>query len=151
MKTKHRVASQHKRRHRDDLAVYKTVGRSATAMLTPSEITTCALPVHVGWEAIKTGKGSGRDVRVITEALSICVIAAEEIDPFLEETSISAAQAICGIAERYARIGRIGVDAAALRDIPPALEFYDALLSTATSGQLFGWTERVMQVKGVAQ
>ena len=61
-----------------------------------------------------------------------------------------AAQAICGIAERYARLGRIGVDAHALRDIPPAIEFYDALLSTATSGDLFGWMERVMRVKGVS-
>ena len=150
MKTKHRVASQHKRRHRDDLSVYKVLGRSATALLTPAEIATCALPVRVGWEAIKTGKGTGTDLRALTEALSICVLAAEEIDPFLEETSINAAQAICGIAERYARLGRIGPDAAALRDIPPALEFYDELLRTATSGDLFGWMERVMQVRGVA-
>lgn len=150
MKTKHRVASQHKRRHRDDLAVYKTVLRTATALLTPDEIATCALPVHVGWEAIKTGKGSGRDVRVLTEAVSVCLIAAEEIDPFLEETAEKAAMAVCSIAERFARLGRIGVDATALQDIPPVLEFYDALLRTATSGQLFGWMERVIKARKVA-
>lgn len=147
MKTKHRIAAQHKRTQRDEFAMAKTISRMSTAPLSQQEQIELALPARVAWEAIKTGKGSGVDLRTLSEALSICVIAAEKIDPFLEETSLAAAMAICSIADRYGRIGRLGVDAVSLRDIPPALEFYDELLKTATSGQLFQWVEKVIQAR----
>lgn len=146
MKTKHRRAAHAKRTARDDLAMCSTIARSSVAMLTPDEIASCALPVRVGWEAIKTGKGSGHDLRVLAQALSVCMIAAEEIDPFLEETATKAAMALCNITERYSRLRKIGVDADALRDIPPALEFYDEILKSAECGKLFGWMEQVMRI-----
>ena len=55
--------------------------------------------------------------------------------------------ALCGIADRYERVGRLGVDAASLRDIPPALEFYEELLRTATAGQLFEWMQAVARAR----
>ena len=144
MKTKHRIAAQHKRIQRDEFAMAKTIGRMSTAQLSDKEYIELALQTRVSWEAIKTGKASGVDLRNLSDAVSVCLIAAEAIDPFLEETSTAAAKAVCSIADRY---GRIGVDADALRDIPPALEFYDELLKTASAGQLFQWIEKVIQAR----
>lgn len=151
MKTKHRTASKAKRIVRDDLAVYRTVSRMSMEPLTQQEQLDCSVSLCKSWELIRTGNGTGNDLCALSDAVSICVMASEDIDPFLEETSIAAAQAVCAIADRYARVSRIGVDAASLRDIPPALDFYKELLRTATAGQLFGWMQKVLQAReGIA-
>lgn len=151
MKTKHRIAAQHKRIQRDELTAQKTICRNNKELLTEQERAECSWPVRMSWEKVRTGIATGGDLENLSDAVSVCLLAAEEKHHFLEDLSQSAAAAICSIAERYERINRIGVDAAALRDIPQALDFYDELLRTATSGQLFGWMEIVMKIRGDAQ
>lgn len=145
MKTRHRRAARAKHLMRDDLTMYKVVGKAQH--LTQAEQTECALPVRLAWTALRNGTATGSDLWSLTDAVSICTMAAESIDPFLEETSIAAAQALCGIADRYTRVKKLGVDAAALRDIPPAIEFYEELLRTATAGQLFDWMQAVAKAR----
>ncbi len=50
---------------------------------------------------------------------------AEEVAKFKAER---AQAAIVAMKERYVRTGRFGADAAALQDVPPMLDFYDALI-----------------------
>lgn len=151
MKTKHRRQAAAKRIVRDELTVYRTLGMNNKEMLTKDEQRACTIPLGKSWELIKAGHGTGVDLKALSDAVSICVMASEDIDPFLEDISESAAKAVCEVGDRCARTGRIGVDYAALRDIPPALEFYKELLSTATAGQLFTWMQAVLQAReGVA-
>lgn len=148
MKTKHRRQAAAKRIQRDYCAHQRVIGKAQT--LTPAEQAECALPVRLAWEALRNGTANGNDYRSLSDAIQICTAASEFIDPFLEETCFAAAAALCGIADRYERIKRLGVDAAALRDIPPALEFYEELLRTANAGQLFGWMQAVARAREVA-
>lgn len=145
MRTKHRKAAQHKRMQRDYCTHQRVIGKAQT--LTPAEQTECALPVRLAWEALRKGTATGSDYRSLSDAIQICTAASEFIDPFLEETCFAAAEALCGIADRYERVGKLGVDAASLRDIPPALEFYEELLRTATAGQLFEWMQAVARAR----
>ena len=147
MKTKHRKAAQHKRMQRDYFTHLRVIGKSSG--LTPEEQRACALPVRVAWEVMRKGEATKSDFHTLSDAIQICT-AASGIDPFLEDTCIAAAEAICSIAHRYERIKRFGVDAAALRDIPPALDFYDELLRTATAGQLAEWMQSVSDIRKAA-
>jgi len=55
------------------------------------------------------------------------------------------------VADRFIRCQRWGVDAAALRDIPPIVDFYEELLRNATGGQMEQWVGAVHSVKGLIQ
>lgn len=149
MKTDHRKASKAKRIQRDCFAHQRVIGKAQK--LTIAEQTECALPVRLAWEALRNGTATGKDYRAVSDAIQICTAASEFIDPFLEETCFAAAKALCAMADRFERVKKLGVDAASLRDIPPALEFYEELLREATAGQLFDWMQAVAMAREAAQ
>lgn len=55
--------------------------------------------------------------------------------------------AMAEVADRYTRVKRWGVDANALRDIPPIVDLYEELLRNATGGQMEQWLTAVARCK----
>lgn len=145
MKTKHRRAARAKHTLRDDLTMPKVVRRSQT--LTEEEQKQCSKPVHASWHALCNGKGAPSDVRRLTEIISVCVLASEEINPLLVEITHCASAAIIAIADRFARINKFGVDSKSLEYIPLVIDFYDELLRLAKRAQLAQWLLRVQEIR----
>ena len=145
MKTAHRKQAHAKRQHRDGFAMWKVIARSTG--FNEAEQTACALPVRLAWSALKGGTANGDDIATLTDVMAICTIAGQNMDALVGETCEAARNAMCGIADRYNRCQRWGVDAAALRDIPPVLDFYEELLRVSTGGQMEAWLSHVRGTK----
>jgi len=145
MKTAHRKQAHAKRQHRDSFALWKVIARSTG--FNEAEQTACALPVRMAWSALKGGTANGDDIATLTDVIAICTVAGQNMDALVEETCEAARNAMCGIADRYNRCQRWGVDAAALRDIPPVLDFYEELLRVSTGGQMEAWLGHVRGTK----
>lgn len=141
MKTKHRSAAHAKRQHRDDFSLWKVIARSTG--FNEAEQDACAMPVYQAWAALKNGTANGDDIATLTDVIAICTIAGQNMDALVEETCDAARRAMCAVADRYTRCQRWGVDAAALRDIPPIVDFYEELLRNATGGQMEQWMKSV--------
>lgn len=138
MKTLHRRASHAKRQHRaDPFAIWKVFAR--TTGFNEAEQTTLALPVRLAWSALKGGTANQYDIATLTDVIAICTIAGQNMDALVQETCDAARIAMCAVVDRYTRCQRWGVDAQALRDIPPIVDFYEELLRVSTGGQMEAW------------
>jgi len=150
MKTAYRTASHAKRRWQSDpFAIYKAVAR--TTGFNQDEQVQCALPVRLAWDALRNGTASGDDIATLTDVIAICIVASERMDALVQETCDAARIAMSKVADRYHRVKRWGVDANALRDIPPIVDLYEELLRNATGGQMEQWVGAVHAVKGRMQ
>lgn len=145
MKTKHRTAAHVKRQHRDDFAMWKVIARSTG--FNESEQNSCVMPVYQAWAALKNGTANGDDIATLTDVIAICTIAGQNMDALVEETCDAARRAMCAVADRYTRCQRWGVDANALRDIPPVVDFYAELLRVSTGWQMEQWLSAVRSAK----
>ena len=145
MKTKHRRAAHAKRQNRDSFALWKVIARSTG--FNEAEQTTLALPVRLAWVALKGGTSNQYDIATLTDVIAICTIAGQNMDALVQETCDAARVAMCAVADRYNRCRRWGVDAQALRDIPPIVDFYEELLRVSTAGQMQEWFEVMQRCK----
>ncbi len=144
MNTQQRRASHAKRRWQANPNIYmKVIGRSSG--FSQEEQTECALPVRLAWTAMRNGRASAYDAQALADVIAICIIASETMDALVQETCEAARAAMGATAKRFHRIGKWGVDAQALRDIPPVLDLYEELLRTATGGQFERWMALVKQ------
>ena len=146
MKTAHRTASHAKRRFQaDPYAMFKAVAR--TTGFNQAEQTQCALPVRLSWNALKSGTADTNDIETLADVIAICIVASERMDDLVQETCEAARIALAGVADRFTRVGRWGVDADALQNIPPIADFYEELLRNATGGQFEKWLSVVRGLK----
>lgn len=146
MKTAHRRAAHAKRRYQaDPFAMWKAVAR--TTGFNEAEQTTLSLPVRLAWAALKGGSANQYDIATLTDVIAICTIAGQNMDALVQETCDAARVAMCAVADRYNRCKRWGVDAKALRDIPPIVDFYEELLRVSTAGQMQEWFEVMQRCK----
>lgn len=146
MKTAHRKQAHAKRQYRaDPFSMWKAVAR--TTGFNEAEQTECALPVRLAWSALKGGTATSDDIATLTDVIAICTVAGQNMDALVEETCEPARTAMCAVADRYTRCQRWGVDAAALRDIPPIVDFYEELLRVSTGGQMDQWLSAVRGCK----
>lgn len=145
MKTAHRKQAHAKRQHRDRFALWKVIARSTG--FNQAEQTACTLPVLAAWDRLKNGGAEAADIETLTDVIAICTVAGQNMDALIEETCDAARRAMCAVADRYTRCHRWGVDADALRDIPPIVDFYEELLRVSTGGQMEEWLAAVRGAK----
>lgn len=144
MKTQHRSAAHAKRRYQaDPFAIFKVVAR--TTGFNEAERIQCTNPIDIAWECLRSGTADANNIEALTDMIAICIVASEFMDPLILETVDAGRLAMIGIADRYTRCKRWGVDAAALRDIPPVIHFYTELVRNATGGQFEEW---LLEVRG---
>lgn len=149
MKTAHRNQAHAKRRYMaDPFAMWKVVAR--TTGFNQDEQVQCALPVRLAWDALRSGTAIGDDIAVLSDVIAICIVASERMDALVQETCEAGRIALAEVADRYTRVKRWGVDAKALRDIPPIVDLYEELLRNATGGQMEQWLGEVKRCKEMA-
>ena len=146
MRSAHRTAAHAKKRWQaDPFAIYKAVARNTG--FNQAEQVQCALPVRLAWDALRNGSASPEDIGTLTDVIAICMVASERMDALVQETCDAARVAMAEVADRYTRVKRWGVDANALRDIPPIVDLYEELLRNATGGQMEQWLTAVASCK----
>lgn len=119
-KTKRRYAA-------DPLAHERTTRRCAP--LTGEQATDIILAIHLAWDALRKGTATHMDFDLLCGAVNTTGIALEGAGQEVFDVMRAGAMALLQVKERYHRTKRLGVDATALRDIPPALDLHDQLLS----------------------
>ena len=91
---------------------------------------------RMAWHKMTVGAGTTDDYYLLAEACNHVLIRAEGIDDLLVEVSLRAQSALVGMARRHIRVGRWGVDAAGLADIPAMLDAYYDIARLSTAQQL---------------
>lgn len=135
MKTKHRTAAKHKRRWQaDPSSVYRLMAK--VQPFTQEEQTTITLPVHVAFEAMRTGAGSFDDFETLAECLNVALVYSESIDDLCVQTCIQAQEALMLAKARYDATGRWGLCWRGLQHIPPVLDLYDQMVALSTPQSL---------------
>lgn len=101
-----------------------------------AEKTALKVQAKSAWERMKTGAGTRQDWDALAWISNACLIRGEKIDPLCVEMCGLAQDALISIRARYDRLGRFGVDAEALENIPPLIDFYSDLLDLSTPKQM---------------
>ena len=97
----------------------------------PEEAAKISNEARMAWWKMCNGDGSTRSFDELVYALNTLRVLVEPFDEGVEVVT-RAQEALLRIRQRYLEHGKFGVDAEALRDVPPALDLYDEFLSYAT-------------------
>lgn len=95
---------------------------------TPERAASLSNDVRMSWYRLTQGDGSPTDFDDLGAVLNVCCVCAEGLGQPAIDVAVRAQRAALGIKTRLERLGRLGVDAQSLQDIPPALDLYDELL-----------------------
>lgn len=135
MKTAHRQAARSKRRwQKDATAAFKLLD-----MATPNEpgkLVNEHIECRVSFERLRDGGATEQDFDLVAHILNAALVRAEQIDELLVETIQRGQAAMVRMQGRYRRGLRFGLDAAGLRDIPAALDAWEAMADASSPLQL---------------
>ena len=135
MNTAQRQQSRAKRNYAaDPSAMYRLLGK--IQLFTPVELVKLKTPVRMAFESLRSGKGEETDFHTRAAAVNVSLIRSESIDQLCVETCQRAQDALMSVLARSKRIGKWGLDAAGLQDIPPAMDLHEQLLELSTPHQM---------------
>jgi hypothetical protein len=135
MNTAQRKQSRVKRSYTSDpSAIYRLMNRFQA--FTPVELVTLQTPVRVAFESLRTGRGEEADFHTLAAVVNVALIRSESIDQLCVETCQRAQDALMAVLSRSKRLGKWGLDAAGLQDIPPAMDLHEQLLELSTPHQM---------------
>jgi len=135
MKTKHRKAAQHKRRwQKDPTAAFKLLGMAKPHE--PGKLVREHIECRVSFERLRDGGADENDFDLVAHVLNSALVRAEQIDELLVETIKLGQDAMVRMKDRYLRGLRFGFDAAGLRDVPAALDAWEAMADASSPLQL---------------
>lgn len=136
MKTKHRIAAKHKRWQKDPTAALKLLGLAKPNE--PGKLVNEHIECRVSFERLRDGGADEQDFDLVAHVLNTALVRAEDIDPLLVETVKLGQDAMIRMKDRYLRGLRFGFDAAGLRDVPAALDAWEAMADASSPLQLQG-------------
>jgi hypothetical protein len=142
MNTAHRTASQHKHRHADPMAMYKTLRKIEP--FTPEELLQLALPIRLSFQALRTGQGTESDFHDLAAAINTTMVRSEAVSPLCEMTAIAARDALMRAWHRFERAGRLGFDGPALLEIDAGISLHEELIRNSTPLQMIEALREVM-------
>lgn len=134
MNTAHRQQSRAKRYNADPMSMFKVMNKIQP--FRADELTQLSLPVRVAFDCLRTGEGKEVHFHTLAAAINVALIRSETIDQLCVETCQRAQDALMSILARSKRLGKWGLDAAGLQDIPPAIDLHEQLLKLSTPLQL---------------
>lgn len=135
MKTAHRKAAHHKRRfHKDPLAAMRLLGMAKP--YEPGRLVTEHIECRVSFERLRDGGATEQDFDLVAHILNTALVRAEQIDELLVQTIKLGQDAMVRMKDRYLRGLRFGFDAAGLRDVPAALDAWEAMADASSPLQL---------------
>jgi hypothetical protein len=99
MKTKHRKASQHKRRWQKDYGVLARV-MNRLEPFTEDELARLLLPIRMSFDALRNGVGTEQDFLDVVAACNSASMRGAEVDPLCQQTAVAGLEALrrCGSA-----------------------------------------------------
>ena len=109
---------------------------SKIQLFTPVELVKLQAPVRVAFESLRIGRGDENDFHTLACIVNVALIRSESIDQLCVETCQRAQDALMTILARSKRLGKWGLDAAGLQDIPPAMDLHEQLLELSTPHQM---------------
>lgn len=135
MKTAHRQAARSKRRwQKDATAAFKLLD-----MATPNEpgkLVNEHIECRVSFERLRDGGATEQDFDLVAHILNAALARAEQIDELLVQTIKLGQDAMVRMQGRYRRGLRFGFDAAGLRDVPAAMDAWEAMADASSPLQL---------------
>ena len=134
MKTAHRKAAHHKRWQKDPTAAFRLLGMAKPHE--PGRLVTEHIECRVSFERLRDGGASEQDFDLVGHVLNSALVRAEQIDELLVETIQRGQEAMVRMKDRYLRGLRFGFDAAGLRDVPAALDAWEAMADASSPLQL---------------
>lgn len=134
MKTAHRKASHAKRRWQaDPTTAFKLL--DMVRQPEPGELGTEHIKARCAFERLRDGTGDTNDFDLVGQLLNAAMICAEQVDALLVDTVQRGQDAMVRMQNRYKRGLRFGFDAHGLRDVPAALDVWEALADNTTKLQ----------------
>lgn len=131
MKTQHRKAAQHKRRwQKDYTAAFKLL--EAVRPIEPGELDGEHIQLRFAYERLRDGTGNQADFDTLGQCLNAAMVRAEAIDDSLVQTVQLGLEAMVRMQGRQKRGLRLGFDAFGLRDVPAALDAWEAIADSST-------------------
>ena len=102
----------------------------------PEDAASASNEVRMAWHRLTQGDGTRADFDRMATAMDMAAILAAPIGADALEAAERAQLALLAMKDRYRRLGRLGPDADALRELPMALDLYDQLLALCSPLQL---------------
>jgi hypothetical protein len=93
-------------------------------------------PARLAWHHLTHGNGNTGHFDTLARAMNAALVLCEPVGQAAVDAVIRAQLALVAMQQRYHRQGRFGADAAALAEVPPALDLHDQLLSLSNPQQL---------------
>jgi len=135
MKTTHRTAARHKRGwQKDYTAAFRLLGMAKPNE--PGQLDKEHIECRVALERLRDGSATEQDFDLVAHILNAALVRAEEIDELLVETIKLGQAAMVRAKDRRLRGLRFGFDAAGLRDVPAALDAWEAMADASSPLQL---------------
>ncbi|MFC5524053.1 hypothetical protein [Polaromonas jejuensis] len=91
---------------------------------------------RLAWHHLTHGTGSTEHFDTLARAMNAALVLSEPVGQPAVDVVIRAQLTLVAMQQRYHRQGRFGADAAALAEVPPALDLHDQLLSLSNPQQL---------------
>ena len=118
----------------DPSSVYKVMGR--IQHFTQSELMALSIPPHLAFESLRTGRGTENDFHTLAAVANTVLVCGEKIGNECVDAAKLAQKSLVLMLDRSVKLGKWGVDAGALQNIPPVLDLHDQLLTLYTPLQL---------------
>lgn len=134
MKTKHRTAAKRKRWQKDPVAAFKLL--NAAKPNEPGKLVDEHIECRVALERLRDGSATEQDFDLVAHILNAALVRAEEINDLLVETIQRGQAGMVRMKDRSLRGLRMGFDAAGLRDVPAALDAWEAMADASSPLQL---------------
>lgn len=150
MKTKHRKASQHKRRWQKDFGVLQRV-MNRLEPFTEEELARLFLPIRMSFDALRNGTGTKQDFLDVVAACNSASLRGADVDPLCQQTAVTGLEALRRMWERHKRIGQWGFDGPGLADVELAIELHEQLVRLSTPLELQQTMSRVIAARDAAE
>jgi len=98
----------------------------------PERLVSEHLQCRASFERLRDGGAQEWDFDLVSHVLNAAMVRAEQIDELLVETIQRGQNAMARAQDRYRRGLRLGFDAAGLRDVPAALDAWEAIADIST-------------------
>lgn len=135
MKTIHRTAARHKRGwQKDYTAAFRLLGMAKPNE--PGKLVNEHIECRVALDRLRDGSAAEQDFDLVAHILNAALVRAEEIDELLVETIKLGQAAMVRAKDRRLRGLRFGFDADGLRDVPAALDAWEAMADASSPLQL---------------
>lgn len=133
----------------DPSSIYRVMNRIQP--FTQAELLSLSAPPRVALESMRRGSGTELDFHTLAAVANCVLVCGEKIGAECVELAKLAQESLMLILDRHVRLGKWGLDAAALQNIPPVLDLHEQLLALYTPLQMQQAMQTVLERMRVGQ